>query len=641
MREWRKRLSKLLSSVVCLAGVRLDIVLLLLAFACKMWLFYRLVGMGVAASTFVISLLAIACLLLCGNLLPRAWRFPYVLLADAGLSLVLFIDTLYHSYFHDVTSVSLLRQIGQLGEIRESIVSLTNVAYAFYFLDLPLLIVAYRWKLKRVMLRCRDRAAKPARRLAALVLPVLLLVGTVIHVERTVSEVPGFLHARYSNKALLQALGIYHYHAYDAYQYTTLALGTKQVASSELADVRRWFAEQQSKLQPGPLFGRAKGQNVIVVQVESLQGFVVGLTVNGQEVTPHLNRLMREGLAFPHYYDQTHHGRTSDGEFTSLVSLYPSSIAGSIYFNFAENEFDALPKILKQHGYATLSAHAYTGAFWNRAVMHRNLGFEQSLFSEDLKPGKTIGWGLSDEDFFTQMSEKMERLPRPFFAFLITLSNHHPYELPPAYQTLDLGELEGTFLGHYLQSVHYTDQALGRLIELLKTNGLYDSSILVVYGDHDAGIPQAELQKLGIEPKYEREYDKVPMVLYSSALSELNGTVQQQVSGHLDLAPTLLYLLGISQEGHYFMGQRLFDFPDAERLVVFRDGSYVTQEHAFITQTGLFEDGRYYERISGRPLDPQAAREQFLAAQERLRLSDLMLEGDLYPVLGGVSEERR
>ncbi|UFJ40746.1 LTA synthase family protein [Brevibacillus humidisoli] len=641
MKGLKKRINKLLSWTVCMVAARADVASLLLVFAVKMWLFYRLVGMGVSASAFIISLLAVASLLLCGNLLPAAWRFPFLIIADGGLSLVLFVDTLYHSYFHDVTSVSLLRQIGQVGDIGDSIVSLTNWTCAVYFLDIPLLIVVYRWKMKRVILTYQTRVTKTARRIAALSIPALLVVGTTVHVERTVAQVPGFLDARYSNKALLQALGIYHYHLYDMYQYSKLSLGGKEASSSELEEVRQWFWEHNSKLPPGPLFGRAKGQNVIVVQEESLQAFVVDLKVNGQEVTPHLNQLMREGLAFPHYYDQTHHGRTSDGEFNSLVSLYPSSIAGSIYFNFAENEFDSMPKVLKQHGYATVSAHAYTGAFWNRAVMHRNLGFEQSFFMEDLKPGESFGWGLTDEAFFEQMNEKMEALPKPFFAFLISLSNHHPFEVPPEYKQLDLGELEGTFMGNYLHSSHYADQALGHLIRLLKQNGLYDSSILVVYGDHDAGVPEEELRKIGIVPKYERQYDKVPMVIYSSALADLNGTVQEQVSGHLDLTPTLLYLLGIPQEGHYFMGQRLFDFPDDQRLVVFRDGSYVTQTSAFITRDGLFESGKYYERDSGEPLTVEAAKERFLTAQERLKLSDLMLEGDLFSVLQRMSDERR
>ncbi|MBO8165489.1 MAG: LTA synthase family protein [Brevibacillus sp.] len=640
-KEWRKRIRKLLLSIVFMVAARADVASLLLVFSLKMWLFYQLVGMGVAATVFVISLLAVASLLLCGNLLPAAWRFPFLIAADIGLSLVLFVDTLYHSYFHDVTSVSLLRQLGQVGEVSDSIVSLTNWAYTLYFLDIPLLIAAYRWRMKQVILTYQDRVAKAVRRIGALAIPALLVAGTTVHVERTVAQVPGFLDARYSNKALLQALGIYHYHLYDMYQYAKLSISSKEVTASELEEVRQWFQELNAQQPPGPLFGRAKGQNVIVVQEESLQGFVVNLKVNGQEVTPHLNRLMREGIAFPHYYDQTHHGRTSDGEFTSLVSLYPSSIAGSIYFNFAENEFDSLPKVLKEHGYATMSAHAYTGSFWNRAVMHRNLGFEQSYFMENLEPGEKVGWGLSDEAFFEQMNEKMEALPQPFFAFLVTLSNHHPYEMPSKYKRLDLGELEGTFLGNYLHSAHYADQALGELIRLLKQNGLYESSILVVYGDHDAGVPEEELRKIGIVPKYEREYDKVPMVIYSSALAELNGTVQEQVSGHLDLTPTLLYLLGLPQEGHYFMGQRLFDVPADERLVVFRDGSYLTQEHAFITRDGLFEGGKYYRRISGEEVDGAADHARFAEAQQRLRISDLMLEGDLYPVLKRLSDEAR
>jgi phosphoglycerol transferase MdoB-like AlkP superfamily enzyme len=633
---------QLVRNITYLLQAKIDFILLVAIFAWKVPLFYRIVNMNLDIIVYAISLLAVATLLICRNALPFAFRFAYVMLVDLVLSTLMFIDSIYLSYFHDVTSVSLLRQIGQVSELGGSIWTLVDGRYAFYFADIPLLILLYYTKMKQMLSAHRGPVWKTASRIFAMVIVFLLVFGSTINIERTLAKVPSLLDSRYSNKAVLKELGIYHYHLFDVYQYVNRALKNRKATPEEINDVKNWFAAENVKWQTGPLFGKANGQNLIVIQEESLQAFVVNLKINGQEVTPNLNKLIREGVYYSNYYDQTYHGRTSDGEFTSLVSLYPSSVPGSIYFNFAENEFDSLPKTLKQAGYTTFSAHAYAGSYWNRAVMHRNLGFEQSMFMESLEKGEKVGWGLSDGDFFKQMGEKLKELPQPFFAFLVSLSNHHPYnEVPAAYKTLQLGELEGTMMGDYLHSVHYADQALGEFIESLKKSGLYDSSVLAVYGDHDAGLPNEELARIGIQPQYGQQYDKVPLVIHSSALGKKNGTVDEQVAGHLDLTPSLLYLLGIPQEGHYFMGQRLFDVPSGNnKLVVFRDGSYVTQNHVFVVQNGMLEEGRFLDRISGKPVDREMPQQDTLAAQTRLRISDLILESNLIPSLQTKQEQQ-
>ena len=91
-----------------------------------------------------------------------------------------------------------------------------------------------------------------------------------------------------------------------------------------------------------------------------------------------------------------------------------------------------------------------------------------------------------------QSAEKMVKLKSPFYSFLITLSSHHPYDLPSNYQELDLnGYQDGTFK-NYLQSVHYVDKAIGTFIEQLKKDGLWDESIVIFYGDHDSGLMKAD-----------------------------------------------------------------------------------------------------------------------------------------------------
>ena len=226
----------------------------------------------------------------------------------------------------------------------------------------------------------------------------------------------------------------------------------------------------------GPSFGAARGKNLIVVQVESLQDFVVDFAIGGQDVMPHLRRWTADSLRFTNVTDQTSEGRTSDAEFTTMASLLPLD-HGAVAFRFPGNHYTALPRVLTEHGYATLSAVPFEPGFWNRQVMHPSYGFQHSLFEPDFQMTEQIGWGLNDHDFLQQMVPRIEKLPRPFAAWLITLSLHHPFEsFPDAHKVLKLGALEGTSFGNYLHTMRFFDQALEDFKTALARDGLLDDS---------------------------------------------------------------------------------------------------------------------------------------------------------------------
>ena len=126
--------------------------------------------------------------------------------------------------------------------------------------------------------------------------------------------------------------------------------------------------------------------------------------------------------------------------------------------------------------------------------MHPSYGFQHSLFEPDFQMTEQIGWGLNDHDFLQQMVPRIEKLPRPFAAWLITLSLHHPFEsFPDAHKVLKLGALEGTSFGNYLHTMRFFDQALEDFRTALARDGLLDDSVIVVFGDHDAGFAQGRV----------------------------------------------------------------------------------------------------------------------------------------------------
>ena len=109
-----------------------------------------------------------------------------------------------------------------------------------------------------------------------------------------------------------------------------------------------------------------KGKNLIVIQLEAFQDFVINAYYNGQEITPNLNRLLEnDTLYFDRYYSNTGKGNTADAEFSSLNSLYPL-IDGEIYRLYEDNTFRGLPWLMREQGYRAFAVHGFEGEFWNR-----------------------------------------------------------------------------------------------------------------------------------------------------------------------------------------------------------------------------------------------------------------------------------
>ena len=193
----------------------------------------------------------------------------------------------------------------------------------------------------------------------------------------------------------------------------------------------------------------------------------------------------------------------------------------------------------------------FEAGFWNRRVMHPSYGFQQSLFESDFQLTEQIGWGLNDHDFLQQVVPRLEKLPRPFGAWLITLSLHHPFEdFPDRHKVLKLGGLEGTSFGNYLHAMRFFDEALDDFKNALARDGLLDNTVLAVFGDPDAGFPSraragagspaSTTTSRGSSPIASRSWCGCPVLSLSNLV---NGAFE--CGGATDFAPTLLALLGI------------------------------------------------------------------------------------------------
>ena len=131
----------------------------------------------------------------------------------------------------------------------------------------------------------------------------------------------------FRNMNLVEDIGLFGYHAVDLGRQVQSAIVRADLGDDEVAEVQRWFVEQAlERSGHGEWFGVAKGRNLIVLQVESMQQFVLRYEIGGQRVMPELNNRLSKAIWFSRMTDQTSEGRTSDGEFVTLARFCPSSM---------------------------------------------------------------------------------------------------------------------------------------------------------------------------------------------------------------------------------------------------------------------------------------------------------------------------
>src|SRR5690625_620095 len=406
----------------------------------------------------------------------------YIWLIHFFMSVLLYSNVVFYRFNSDFITIPLLTQTSNFGSLGSSVINLMEWHDALYFLDVVILLVLFLTS-KQIWSNERMKLRRPALIIAAGVL--------VFSVNLALAEMdrPQLLKRTFDRNYIVKYLGAYNFAVYDAIQ--NLKSSTERVLadSSDITVVKN-YTDNKYKEPNEELFGIGKGKNIIKIHLESFHSFLIDFELHGEEVTPFLNSLVHDQSKnftyYENFFHQTEQGKTADAELIMDNSLYGLP-QGSAFVTKGKNTYQALPAILNQRaGYKSAVFHGDNKSFWNRDEIYKEFGIDYFFDAEyyDMSEDQVIGYGLKDKPFFKESMPILESLEEPFYAHFLSLTHHHPYLIDEEDATIDPAETGDGSVDRYFQTARYLDEALEQFFNDLKTAGLYDDSIIMIYGDH-------------------------------------------------------------------------------------------------------------------------------------------------------------
>jgi lipoteichoic acid synthase len=335
------------------------------------------------------------------------------------------------------------------------------------------------------------------------------------------------------------------------------------ITPEKQTEIERWLASQP-KHQPADSVTE-KRSNLLIVFAESLESWVLEKKVDGKEITPCLNRLLKEKstLYAPNVLTQVKGGRSIDAQLMICSGLLPlmSGTYSSLYY---DNTFYTLQKAMRglKHSRSYLLTIDKVST-WNQGAVARSFGTDTIISYHDFKMTEAFGTHkrIGDASFFQQCREKIERgeVWKPgesVYMQFVTYSGHAPFKLPDHLRTITFPASIPEKAADYMTTAHYTDKAIGDFVAYLKTLPQYKETIVVIVGDHE-GLASYRQELVGNPACRGLVSDKqlTPFIVLNSPV----GMRYDKFMGQIDIYPTLLNLMQLDAYRWHGLGQSILD----------------------------------------------------------------------------------
>lgn len=335
------------------------------------------------------------------------------------------------------------------------------------------------------------------------------------------------------------------------------------ITPEKQTEIERWLASQP-KHQPADSVTE-KRSNLLIVFAESLESWVLEKKVDGKEITPCLNRLLKEKstLYAPNVLTQVKGGRSIDAQLMICSGLLPlmSGTYSSLYY---DNTFYTLQKAMRglKHSRSYLLTIDKVST-WNQGAVARSFGTDTIISYHDFKMTEAFGTHkrIGDASFFQQCREKIEsgevwKPGESVYMQFVTYSGHAPFKLPDHLRTITFPASIPEKAADYMTTAHYTDKAIGDFVAYLKTLPQYKETIVVIVGDHE-GLASYRQELVGNPACRGLVSDKqlTPFIVLNSPV----GMRYDKFMGQIDIYPTLLNLMQLDAYRWHGLGQSILD----------------------------------------------------------------------------------
>ena len=302
--------------------------------------------------------------------------------------------------------------------------------------------------------------------------------------------------------------------------------------------------------------GKLKDSNLIFLQLEAIESFVIGNSINGVEITPNINKLLNYSYRFD-VYEQVKNGNSSDCDIMMMSGMLPTNKPITTV-HFKNSEYHSLAEELKLEGYKSLYINASKNSQWGyQNVETKTLGFDRDIY--DIPGNKrTVGY-VADEHVLDLAYNEIKALSSDkFYTHIVLASSHFPYPKQEEYFDIDL---KLGRVGNYINWAHYVDKCIGEFVDKLENDNILDNTTIVVTGDHGGIHKYAPHLANNASKKYSfignsNDY-KVPYIIYNKNLTKEKINT---IGGQSDCLPTLSYMYDLEfnyKDGRIFMGRNL------------------------------------------------------------------------------------
>lgn len=388
----------------------------------------------------------------------------------------------------------------------------------------------------------------------------------------------------------------------DPTEYNVLEIDFDSLLAGEenetLANMHRYFASLPGT-NKNDYTGKYQDYNLILITAEGFSHLAVR-----EDVTPTLYKLANEGYHFTNFYTPLWGVSTSDGEYVAATGLIPKTGVWS----FERSANNSMPLVMGNQlnglGYRTVAYHNHSYKYYGRDKSHPNMGYEYKGIGNGLNISNT--WPRSDLEMMeVSIPEYIDE--EPFHAYYMTVSGHLNYSFmgnEMAYknrkyvQDLPYSEEAQAYLATQIEF----DRAMEFLLEQLEIAGVAGRTLIAISADHyPYGLETEAIEELaGHEVPDKFQLYRNSLILWAKGMEPV--TIDEPTSS-LDIIPTLSNLLGLDYDSRLLMGRDVHS--DADPLVIFADGSFITDKGRFDAASGKFTpaqgisvDDGYVERIS-------------------------------------------